>query len=367
MRTLTHHELLKKLVEINSVYPNEEEISNFCIDLLKDLNFVIDVVVIGIGRKNILAKRGKGDTAILFYGHLDTVGVVNSEEWNTDPFKLTQKGNNYYGLGVSDMKSGISSFLTALKNFPGYIKILLSVDEENISEGAWTVLEKKPEFFKDVNLIIASEPTMNAQLNSLTNGRVGRRVFEVTVAGKAAHLFNQSEGIDSINKLTGFMSKVYDLEKSLFESKYSRIQIRKISGESVGMSVPALATCEIEVLLGFGDTEKSVLEKLNQIDESVQIRLKDRKTPYLDPYLFKDYPFKEMIEEIIEKRIGKKVEYVYRSSVGDENVLATLGIPVITWGTKGGNEHTNNEYLEIKSFDQLNKMQEEFLSNLTKL
>jgi len=92
MRTLTHHELLKKLVEINSVYPNEEEISNFCIDLLKDLNFDIDVVDIGNGRKNILAKRGKGDTAILFYGHLDTVGVVNSEEWNTDPFKLTQKG-----------------------------------------------------------------------------------------------------------------------------------------------------------------------------------------------------------------------------------------------------------------------------------
>ena len=50
-----------------------------------------------------------------------------------------------------------------------------------------------------------------------------------------------------------------------------------------------------------------------------------------------------------------------RMSVGDDNALATLGIPVITWGPDGGNAHAPNEYVTKTSLEKLSKMFYEFL------
>ena len=52
---------------------------------------------------------------------------------------------------------------------------------------------------------------------------------------------------------------------------------------------------------------------------------------------------------------------VARSSVGDDNVLATLRIPVITWGPSGGNAHSANEYVSEKSLDTFVNMYSDLL------
>ncbi|WP_335755347.1 M20/M25/M40 family metallo-hydrolase [Thermococcus profundus] len=46
--------------------------------------------------------------------HFDVV-PVNMEEWETDPFKLTIKGNRAYGRGSADDKGNVASIMLALK------------------------------------------------------------------------------------------------------------------------------------------------------------------------------------------------------------------------------------------------------------
>ena len=47
--------------------------------------------------------------------------------------------------------------------------------------------------------------------------------------------------------------------------------------------------------------------------------------------------------------------------MADDNVLATLGIPVITLGPNGGNEHKANEYVEINRLKTTEKVYVEIL------
>ena len=53
-----------------------------------------------------------------------------------------------------------------------------------------------------------------------------------------------------------------------------------------------------------------------------------------------------------------------RKSVGDDNVLAQLNVPVITWGTEGGNEHSGNEFVSVKSLVRLSEMYKDLLNSL---
>lgn len=357
--------ILKALVEINSVFTKEKEISKFLCDHLIKSGFKIFTQDIGEGRKNIFAQKGGGNKAILFYGHMDTVSMGDEKEWKYPPFELTKSEDKYYGLGTSDMKGGIAAFLEATRNIDTYIKIFLAVDEENISEGAWLAVKEKKDFFSDVALIISAESGFNLSQHEVTVGRTGRCVYEVNFKGKREHIIKYKEAEDAIEKMGRFTTRLYDGRGKMFKSKDTVIQIRKVEGESIGMSVCDNVLAEVEVLLGAGDTSESVRSILQGLTDA-EIKEQPRKTPYLQAYYFDCFPYQSELGNLIEKYTGKKMVLTTRKSVGDDNVLASLGIPVITLGPEGGNEHKANEYVEIESLNRLQKIYEEFLDVVSK-
>ena len=355
--------LTSKLVGIRSEYPNEQEIGMFLLLYLKKAGFEVLTQNISRRRFNILATKGQGKKAVMFYGHLDTVPLSKKSEWETNPFKLTKKDGKLYGLGASDMKGGIAAFLEATKNTNTYVKIFLAVDEENISEGAWKAVQKKSDFFKDVVLVISAEPNLGNGLNSLATGRTGRSLYEINFVGKPEHIIRYRNAVDAIEKLVNFGSVLYSKREKMFKSHTSVAQLRKVEGESVGMSVCGEAKAEVEVLLGHEDSVKNVLAVLKSLTKE-EVKVKPRETPYLEGYRFDKFPYQEEIAGVIRKYTGRKIKLYTRKSVGDDNVLATLKIPIITWGADGGNEHKPNEYIESDSLVVLTKMYQEFLHSI---
>ena len=99
---MNHEKLLRQLVEIPSYSGEEAEIRNFIKDWFEEKG--IDAFV---QDENLVVHfRGKDKArAFLFNSHMDT--VVAGDGWNTDPFSLVKKGEKVFGLGASDMKSGI--------------------------------------------------------------------------------------------------------------------------------------------------------------------------------------------------------------------------------------------------------------------
>jgi succinyl-diaminopimelate desuccinylase len=377
MKQLNELQILEKLVNINSVFPKEKNISLELEKILKDFGFKTEKHAISQDRWNLLAERGEGESSILFYGHIDT--VPDYGKWKTNPFKLTQVGDKLFGLGACDMKGGIAAFLSAVKLIENKkIKILFSPDEENISEGAWKIVKDKEKWFSDVNFILVGEPGASAKKiggeNVITLGRRGRVVFEIEVFGKSVHGAHPEKGVNAITEASKIALEIEKLK--LPSNKYlgnASLFIKKLEGASTSLSIPDKAIIEIDRHLVVPETIDSAKEQIDKLieqmykngklskdaDSKVRVNIKKRVTPYAPPYVTDINNF--FVKKIIQLMNGDEI-LNYGKSVADDNVFSTqLGLPVITIGPRGDNIHSSNEWVSKKSLENTTKLYKQIL------
>lgn len=91
--------------------------------------FVIDINDHGDGRVSYLAKRG--DPAILFNVHLDTVPI--GDGWTKPPLNLTLADDRAYGRGACDIKGAAAILLALAEHTAQPMAMLFSTDEEGAS------------------------------------------------------------------------------------------------------------------------------------------------------------------------------------------------------------------------------------------
>jgi len=114
-------DILKELVEINTTHQYGSLAAAEAIQhrLLAGGFAASEVVVVappGHPAKGNLVVRYRGNGAgkpVLFIGHLDVVDA-NTQDWNFDPFKLTESDGWYYGRGSIDMKDGDAALTESL-------------------------------------------------------------------------------------------------------------------------------------------------------------------------------------------------------------------------------------------------------------
>ena len=354
--------LLSKLVSIDSIYPNERKLAIFLEKELKKRRFSVSRQKISSDRFNLLAVRGDRGKPIMFYGHMDTVPIYG--KWKTDPFALCEKGDHLVGLGAWDMKSGIAAILSAVDKVDDdrRIKIVFGVDEENISEGAQAIIKSR--FLDDVDGVIVTEAGNSGNIalgpRMVTLGRRGRAVYLIEVSGQSAH----GASGKGINAALVAARIVQTLEKQKMRShkllpKANQF-VRKIHSEVEGLTIPDKAIIELDRHLVPPETFESVLVELNESVDSfraegvhIHVSLKERRTPYLLPYVSdRNDPFVRTVCEAVKARY-KKVAYNYGLSVADENVFAAAGLPVATIGPVGDLDHSADEWVSKKSFLEL--------------
>lgn len=374
--------LLNQLVTINSVFPGEKSLAVFLEHYLKRIGFKTKRQLVEKNRFNLLAEKGSGKNALLFYGHLDTVDVVNG--WKTSPFVLEQRGDKLSGLGARDMKSGIVAILKAVKdiNVRGFkIKVAFCVDEENISQGAYTLVNLN--WLKDVKLVISADSGTIFGKNRLPFrcilGRRGRCVVQVKIPGRPAHGAFPQKGVNAINEASKFILNLKKIRQIKHKKlKKSSLFVRKIEAKSCGLTLPASVLLEIDKQLvppenpaKFVKTIRSFAKNLYkeniltlELKKQFKVHLKVRKTEYSKPFtqsLENDYV--KMIDRIIFSNYGF-VDHNYGLSVADDNIFYHhLKIPVICLGVEGGNPHEANEWVSLKSIKELVKIYQEILRN----
>ena len=362
--------ILDKLVGIDSIFPNEGRVGEFIEDYLQKRGFKTFREYLSEGRFNLFGERGEGSKAILFYGHIDTVPAYGN--WSADPMKLTDRGERLCGLGSSDMKGGIAAILDAVsRSERGRVKVLFCVDEENISAGAWKAVKEEKAWFDDVNIIISAESGDSERseggANVITLGRRGRCVISIEVHGMSAHGAKPAMGLSAIEEAAKIVLNVHRINlRRHAELGSESAFIREISGASTSLSIPDKAYVELDMhLVPPGTVEEAerrvmefieILKRENILNKEtvVGVRAKARENPYLEPYSTdaSDDAVKGIIQLIEE--FGGKPEFNYGSSVADENVFANeLGMPVITIGPSGGNNHSGDEWISRKSLEEI--------------
>lgn len=355
---------LKELVEINSVYPNEERICNYIKTRFTQLGFVVETDYVAENRFNIVISKpsAKKNSDIAFYAHLDT--VKNVDGWTKNPFLLTLEDDKAYGLGAYDMKGGmVANILTFLAPELADInsKLIFCVDEENISTGAHHLV--RSELLKDVKCIISPEPAFKYDQNGITIGRVGHPMYVLKLMRPSTH-FMFYEISKDLNLLASKF--IAGLEKFFIERDSHRqfVYVNNYQTKNHGMSVPELVEIELEVSLlpplSSEELKSQLTDLLAQLAKKFadeirfELDYKPRATPFLNPYEVSpdNFYLKHLENSVLKITQSEPIPY-FRSSVGDDNVFADSGFTVLGIGPSGAGAHAPDEWVSVTSIAKL--------------
>lgn len=362
---------LETFVSLNSMYPHEQKMGEYVLNLLRESGFIVQKQYIDSQRFNVLAEKGSGKKSLLFYAHLDTVGVV--EGWKTDPFKLTIMGDKAFGLGAWDMKAGLLANIIAFqkcnpKNIK--LKIVFCVDEEYISLGGHALI--KSPFMDDVACIVSTEPAFQHGLQGIVTGRIGRAVYDGTLTTKSQH-FARYEPKYDVN--IAFADFIYELKK-LYKKRGDKKQFifaRTVESKVVGLSIPEKITFQLDSSVTPPNTHESILKSLVSITRKIEKKYKSlfsfainvhkRETPFLESYSINA---QNEYLRVLRKSVATVTKIAaipyFRSSVADENIFGSRNIPTLGIGPTGGNAHGANEWVSINSIRVLVRILTHFIS-----
>ena len=192
---------------------------------------------------------------LVLSGHTDVV-PVEGQDWSSDPFRATIRGDKLYGRGACDMKGFIACALTllpqavALSN-SGTLKrplhLALSFDEEVGCLGAPLILADLQARGIQPDYCIVGEPTNMAMVVA----HKGVAVYRCRIHGKSAHSSLTHQGVNAISyasRLIGFVDdlaekiSLRDDNDALFDVPYSTLSVGTIQGGTATNIVPNL--CE---------------------------------------------------------------------------------------------------------------------------
>jgi acetylornithine deacetylase/succinyl-diaminopimelate desuccinylase-like protein len=132
---------------------------------------------------------GPDKPTVLIYGHYDVQPAEPLELWNSPAFSPTQRGENLYGRGASDMKGQIVVSLKSLESlvqtvgWPINVKFLIEGEEEIGSPNLEQFIISNKERLACDFAINPDAGMISADLPTITYGLRGLAYFELRVSG----------------------------------------------------------------------------------------------------------------------------------------------------------------------------------------
>ena len=338
--------LTRALVQIDSRNPTlsadgpgERNIALALGSVLEKWGFSVDVGE--SDRPNLIARIGPRDSpAIMFAGHLDTVGV---EGMTHDPFSGNIRDGRLYGRGSCDMKSGVAAMcVAALKaseragsSAAQQIVIAAVTDEEYESLGMRAMLQSGV----TAEYAILTEPTRLA----ICPAHRGFVWSEIEFTGRAAHGSRWDIGIDAIRHAGLVLTGIDDLDAGALQNRThpllgrGSIHASTIVG-GIGMSTyPDKCILRIERRTIPAESADDSLRELRSICDAVRARRPDldatvRLIAAQEPSDVQvDAPVvQSLMKALSEEELNAPVEGL--SAWTDAALLNAAGIPAVCFG-----------------------------------
>ena len=359
--------------------PGEKEVARFLAEILSGWGFSVDLRDVVPNRPNVVARIGSPDSpALMFAGHLDTVGV---EGMSHAPFDAEIRDEKIFGRGSTDMKSGVASMCIAAKTAAAAVgksarrQIIIAavVDEEYASIGMRELVASGI----TAEAAILTEPTRLA----ICPAHRGFVWIEVEVTGRAAHGSRYDIGVDAIRHAALVLAQLDKLETQDLPRRTHKLLGRgslhasAIEGGSGLSTYPDRCVFTIERRTLPRETAETAIDEVREACErvraerpelSAQIRLIESQAP---SDVSVDAAVVEMLKRaMVEERVEPIVEGM--SAWTDAAILNSAGIPAICFGPGDISlAHAKEEFVAISEIEQatavLDRMARDWLSEKT--
>ena len=194
-------ELLEKLVSFDSVSRDSNlPIIEFIEAYLNSYGIASKRIPSPCGKKaNLYAQIGPSvDGGVVLSGHTDVV-PIDGQNWDTDPWKLTERSGKLYGRGTCDMKGFVAVVLAKVPamlhaDLKRPFQLAFSYDEEVGCAGAESMVVDMRNELPAAQAVVVGEPTLQSTVVS-HKGMIG---MHTAVTGHEVHSSLVTKGVSAI-------------------------------------------------------------------------------------------------------------------------------------------------------------------------
>ncbi len=293
----------------------------------------------------LLAFHGRGKRTLYFHGHYDVVPAQSPSQ-----FRPTVKGQNLFGRGSSDMKSGLAAMIGAVKaieksrvELDGRIGLCFVPDEETGGRRGSEALLRAGVLGRGGIGMLTAEPTGGVIWNA-SRGAISLRV---TVPGKTAHVGLQHLGINAFEKMIPVAGALLNLKREV-EARGSILMLGgRAEGGTSFNAVPAEFSFTIDRRTNPGEDLAAERAKLMEILRGLKVEiLQEGRASGTAP----EDPLAMALQESVKAVSGKRPELAMCPGLLETRFYAGQGIPALAYGPGLLSvSHGPNEFVPVKN------------------
>ncbi|MDM5085116.1 M20 family metallopeptidase [Aeromonas rivipollensis] len=303
---------------------------------------------------------------VMLVGHMDTV----FPEGTAAKRPLKVEGNQAFGPGVSDMKSGLLSTWYALKGMDPVLLAKLKVlvccncDEEIGSPWSRDWLVAKAKQSGCVLVAEAARPS-----GDLISARKGNAKYRIRFHGKASHAGSAlTEGVSAITELAHW---VLAINEQVNMETGTTMNVGVVQGGTGVNVVPDFAEAIVDLRFWSNDEAAAVHERLgfmanNPFLRGCQVEV-DRQS--FKPAMRPSGDTKALMALVEAAAADEGISFNWLEAGGgsDANFTAAAGVPSLDGlGPMGGGFHSEAEFLLLESIEPRIRLLQRVLGKLAK-
>jgi acetylornithine deacetylase len=307
-----------------------------------------------MNRPNVVARIGRsGGRAILFNGHLDTVGV---EGMVHAPWDAEVRSGRIYGRGSSDMKAGVAAMCVAAlrvadANLDGEVIVAAVTDEEYESLGTRALVDSGIR----AEAAIVTEPTRLA----ICPAHRGFAWLELVVHGRAAHGSRYDLGVDAITLAALALAELDEYQRTVLAKIAHPLLGRpslhaSIVSGGLGLSTyPDRCRVQLERRTLPGETAADFTREVEAACARVRARVPEFSAELVPGFaqapndIAATHPVVRALAASLE-RAGAQASIEGLPCWTDAALLTAAGIPAICFGPGDiGLAHSAEEYVRV--------------------
>ena len=371
---MSNLELLKKLIKIESISPND----NGCFDVIKQqfdgLNFSFEETNYKNISNLIITNGDSKNKTFCFLGHTDVVPPGPESEWSVPPFSGEIIDNKIYGRGAADMKGGVACFISALKEFlsenkdPSFnIMVLLNSNEEGKLENGKVdrVINEMIDKDKFIDFCLIGEPSSSKKVGDVIRiGRRGSLSGNLKVYGIQGHVAYPKQALNPILGIGKTLEELKNMEWDRGNENFepTSFQVSNIkSGTGAENVVPGV----LEMTFNFRFSPESYPDELKEKFEAL-LKKSDLKydvswTLSALPFLTAKTEFIDIVKSSIKEINNIDTKIDNGGGTSDGRWVAPMGSEIVELGPLNKTIHQIDEHVDIEDLSTLKEIYKKIL------
>jgi len=370
-------ELLKKLIKIESISPNDKG----CFDVIKQEFDGLDFSFEETNYKNIsnliITNGDSKNKTFCFLGHTDVVPPGPESEWSVPPFSGEIIDNKIYGRGAADMKGGLACFISALKEFlsenkdPSFnIMVLLNSNEEGKLENGKVdrVINEMIDKDKFIDFCLIGEPSSSKKVGDVIRiGRRGSLSGNLKVYGIQGHVAYPKQALNPILGIGKTLEELKNMEWDHGNENFepTSFQVSNIkSGTGAENVVPGV----LEMTFNFRFSPESSPDGLKEMFEAL-LKKSDLKydvswTLSALPFLTSKTEFIDIVKSSIKEINNIDTKIDNGGGTSDGRWVAPMGSEIVELGPLNKTIHQIDEHVDIEDLSTLKEIYKKILTKV---